>query len=41
MRNKIIAIILLLFALSLLTIGLAQGQQSWIDGMYNIMTRVP
>ena len=41
MRNKIIAIIILLIALSLLTIGLAQGQQTWIDGMYNTMAGLP
>ncbi|MFW9865609.1 MAG: hypothetical protein ACFFEN_05870 [Candidatus Thorarchaeota archaeon] len=41
MRNKIIAIILLLFALSFLAIGLALGQQSWIDGMYTTMSGLP
>jgi hypothetical protein len=37
MRKKIITIIFLLIALSLLTIGLIQGQVSLIDTLYEQM----
>lgn len=41
MRNKIIAIIILLIALSLLTIGLIQGQHNFINQFYELMAAVP
>ncbi len=41
MRNKIIAIIILLIAISLLTVGLIQGQQILIDQFYEQMVVIP
>ncbi|MFW9988202.1 MAG: hypothetical protein ACFFC3_06060 [Candidatus Odinarchaeota archaeon] len=41
MRNKIIAVILLLIGLSLLTIGIIQGQNLLIDVLYDKMAAVP
>ncbi|MFX0029575.1 MAG: hypothetical protein ACFE8B_10215 [Candidatus Hermodarchaeota archaeon] len=41
MRNKIIGIIILLIALSLLTIGIAQGQHNLIDVLYDKMAAIP
>ncbi len=41
MRNKIIAIIILLIAISLLTVGLIQGQQILIDRFYEQMAAIP
>ncbi|TXT58356.1 MAG: hypothetical protein BAJALOKI2v1_390030 [Promethearchaeota archaeon] len=40
MRKKIITIIFLLIALSLLTIGLIQGQVSLIDTLYEQMANL-
>ena len=37
MRNKIIGIIILLVAISLLALGIAQGQQNLINDFYNRM----
>jgi hypothetical protein len=41
MRNKIIVIIILIIALSLLTIGIAQGQQNIIGILYDKMAKIP
>ena len=41
MRNKIIGIIILIIALSLLTIGIAQGQHTLIDVLYDKMVEIP
>jgi len=41
MRNKIKSIIILLIALSLLTIGIIQGQNLLINDLYNKMILVP
>ena len=41
MRNKIIAIIILLIAISLLTVGLIQNQQFLIDQFYEQMVVIP
>ncbi|MFX1375061.1 MAG: hypothetical protein ACFFA0_04555 [Promethearchaeota archaeon] len=41
MRNRIIGIIILLIALSLLTIGIAQGQHNLIDTFYDKMVGIP
>lgn len=41
MRNKIITIIILLVALSLMTIGIIQGQHNIIDVMYDKMVIIP
>jgi hypothetical protein len=41
MRNKIIGIILLLIGLSILTLGIIQGQQNVISILYNQMSLVP
>ncbi|MHA2039002.1 MAG: hypothetical protein ACW98X_21445 [Promethearchaeota archaeon] len=40
MRNKIIGIIILLIAISLLALGIAQGQQNLINFFYDRMTTV-
>ncbi len=41
MRNKIIAIFILLIGLSLLTIGIIQGQQFLINSLYDKMVVIP
>jgi len=41
MRNKIIGVIILLIALSLLTIGIAQGQHNLINYFYDKMVAIP
>jgi len=41
MRNKIIGIIILIIALSLLTIGIAQGQHNLINIFYDKMAGIP
>lgn len=41
MRNKIVGIIILLIAFSLLTIGIAQGQQNIINILYDKMVSIP
>jgi hypothetical protein len=41
MRNKIIGIIILIIALSLLTIGIAQGQHNLINTIYDKMAGNP
>lgn len=41
MRNKIIGIIILIIALSLLTIGIAQGQNNLINIFYDKMAGIP
>ncbi|KKK40119.1 hypothetical protein LCGC14_0639490 [marine sediment metagenome] len=41
MRNKIIGMVILIIALSLLTIGIAQGQHNLIEIIYEIMPKVP
>ena len=41
MRNKIIGIIILIIALSLLTIGIAQGQNNLINVFYDEMAGIP
>jgi len=41
MRNKIIGIIILLVAISLLALGIAQGQQNWINDYYDMMVAIP
>ncbi|MFX0163922.1 MAG: hypothetical protein ACFE9V_01240 [Candidatus Hodarchaeota archaeon] len=41
MRNKIITIIILIIALSLLTIGIAQGQHNLINSFYDKMVGNP
>jgi len=41
MRNKIIAIIILLIAISLLTVGLILRQQILIDQFYEQMVAIP
>jgi hypothetical protein len=41
MRNKIITIIILLIALSLMTIGIIQGQHDIINIMYDKMAIIP
>jgi len=41
MRNKIIGIIILLIAISLLALGIAQGQQNLINGLYDKMAIIP
>jgi len=39
MRNKIIGIVILIIALSLLTIGIAQGQHNLIEVVYESMPK--
>lgn len=41
MRNKILSIILLIIAISLLTIGIAQGQHNIIKILYDKMAGIP
>ncbi|MFX1567921.1 MAG: hypothetical protein ACFFCV_06095 [Promethearchaeota archaeon] len=41
MRNKIIAIIIMLIGLSLLSIGLIQGQYNLINTLYERMILIP
>lgn len=41
MRNKIIGVIILLIALSLLTIGIAQGQHNLLNIFYDKMSTIP
>lgn len=41
MRNKIIAIFILLIGLSLLAIGIIQGQQFLINSLYDKMAVIP
>ena len=41
MRNKIIGIIILLIAISLLALGIAQGQQDLINILYDKMVGIP
>lgn len=41
MRNKIIGIIILLVAISLLSLGIAQGQQNLINVFYDKMVGIP
>jgi hypothetical protein len=41
MRNKIIGIIILIIALSLLTVGIAQGQHNIIEELYDLMAGIP
>ena len=41
MRNKLIAIIILLIGLSLLAIGLLQGQHLLINSVYEQMAMIP
>ena len=41
MRNKIIGIIILLVAISLITLGIAQGQQNLINVFYDKMAGIP
>ncbi len=41
MRNKLIAIIILLIAISLISIGLIQNQHLLINSVYNEMILIP
>jgi hypothetical protein len=41
MRNKIVAVIILLIAISLLALGIAQGQQNVINLFYDQMAAIP
>ena len=41
MRNKIKALIILLIGLSLLTIGIIQGQNLLLNSLYDKMAAVP
>ena len=41
MRNKLIAVIILLLGLSLLTIGLIEGQFNLINSIYEKMAIIP
>ena len=41
MRNKLIAIIILLIGLSLLAIGLIQGQNLILNSIYEQMAMIP
>ena len=41
MRNKLIAIIILLIGLSLLAIGLLQGQHLILNSVYEQMAMIP
>ncbi len=41
MRNKIVAMIILLIGLSFLTIGIIDGQFSVINVIYNQMSGIP
>lgn len=41
MRNKLIAIIILLIAISLISIGLIQNQYLLINSVYNEMVLIP
>ncbi|MFX1327392.1 MAG: hypothetical protein ACFE91_04525 [Promethearchaeota archaeon] len=41
MRNKLIAVIILLLGLSLLTIGLIEGQLNLINTIYEKMAIIP
>ncbi len=41
MRNKLIAIIILLIGISLITIGVIQGQYSLINSIYEQMVAIP
>ncbi len=41
MRNKLIAIVILLIALSLITIGVIQGQYNLINSTYEQMVLIP
>ncbi len=41
MRNKLIAVIILLLGLSLLTIGLIEGQFNLINSIYEKMVIIP
>ncbi len=41
MRNKLIAIIIMLIGLSLLSIGLIQGQYNSINPLYEQMILIP
>jgi hypothetical protein len=41
MRNKLIAIIILLIAFSLISIGLIQSQQLLINSIYDQMVGIP
>ena len=41
MRNKLIAIIFLLIGLSLITIGIIQGQYNLINSIYEQMVAIP
>ena len=41
MRNKLIAIIILLIGLSLLAIGIIQGQHLMLNSIYELMVLIP
>jgi len=41
MRNKLIAIIILLIGLSLLVIGIVQGQHLMLNSIYEQMALIP
>ncbi|MFW9999435.1 MAG: hypothetical protein ACFE9Q_02900 [Candidatus Hodarchaeota archaeon] len=41
MRNKLVAIIILLVGLSLLTIGIIQGQYYLVNSIYEQMVMIP
>jgi len=41
MRNKLVAMIILLIGLSLLTIGIIEGQFNLINQIYNQMAIIP
>ncbi|MFX1389248.1 MAG: hypothetical protein ACFE9Z_04200 [Promethearchaeota archaeon] len=41
MRNKLIAIIILLIAISLISIGIIQGQHLLINSIYDQMVGIP
>ena len=41
MRNKLVAMIILLIGLSLLTIGIIEGQFNLINQIYNQMAVIP
>ena len=41
MRNKLVAIIILLIGLSILTIGIIQGQYNLINSIYEQMVLIP
>jgi hypothetical protein len=41
MRNKIVAVIILIIAISLLALGVAQGQQNVINLLYDQMAAIP